>query len=117
VARSPTRQLELAELEQRAEVLRERYREFLRKVNEAELAEKVESAQQGERATILDPAVPPSTPIYPPLLLLAGGIVASLGFAAVVGVGFEWLDPVLVSAEQIEREFAAPVLGSVPRIS
>jgi len=117
VSRSPSRQLELSELERRAEVLRERYREFLRKVNEAELAEKVESAQQGERAAILDPAVPPSTPIYPPLLLLAGGIVASLGLAAVVGVGLEWLDPVLVSAEQIEREFAAPVLGSVPQIS
>jgi len=117
VARTPARQEELAALEQRAAVLRESYLEFLRKVNQAELAESLESAQQGERVTILDRALPPRAPESAAFKLLVLGIGASLGLAAALGVLLEMLDSVLVRPDQIEDEFGIPVLGSISRIS
>jgi uncharacterized protein involved in exopolysaccharide biosynthesis len=94
VARTPARQLEIGALEQRASVLRENYIEFLNKVQEAELAENLELAQQGERITV-------------------GAFLFSIG----VGLLFELLDPVVLSARQVESVSGMPVLGSVPRVS
>lgn len=117
VARTPERQEELASLERRAEVLRARYQEFLRKVQAAELAESVESAQQGERAMILDNAVPPTTPEQPRWMSFAVGVLGSVGLAVAVACLLELLDVVLVRADQIEDEFGIGVVGSVGRIT
>jgi polysaccharide biosynthesis transport protein len=116
VAATPKRQEELAALEQRAEILRENHREFLRKVSQAELAEAVESAQQGERATILDKAVPPREPENSPLKYILAGIFGSVLLSLAIGVLLEIVDAVIVGAEEIERDFQVPVLGSVARI-
>ena len=113
---TPKRQEELAALEQRAEILRESHKEFLRKVRQAELAEAVESAQQGERVTILDKAVPPERPDHSALRYIVAGIVASLGMAIGIGVLLEIFDSVIVDASEIEGEFRIPVLGSISRI-
>ncbi|HEB88385.1 MAG TPA: hypothetical protein ENI85_02340 [Deltaproteobacteria bacterium] len=116
VARTPRRQEELAALEQRAEILRESHREFLRKVSQAELAEAVESAQQGERATILDKAVPPNKPDNSPTKYIAVGIIGSIGLALFAGILLEFVDAVIVDASEVEQAFHLPVLGSVPRM-
>jgi len=117
VARTPKREEELAALEQRATVLRESYLDFLRKVKEAELAESLEAAQHGERFSVLDRAVPPTSPVQARFKYLLAGIVASLALAGGVGLLIEVVDPVLFDAEQIERLTDLPVLGSVPHIS
>jgi uncharacterized protein involved in exopolysaccharide biosynthesis len=117
VARTPLRSEELEAMEQKAGVLREEYLEFLRKVQEAELAENLELAQQGERVAVLNRAEPPTRPERNRLMYLAAGIVASLGAAAAAGVLVEIDDPVLVDAQQTERTTGLPVLGSVSRIS
>jgi len=116
VARTPQREEELVALEQRAQVTRDNHEEFLRKVSQAELAESVESAQQGERAMIIDSAVPPGKPDRSPLMLVLLGMVATGGL--VVGSAFllELIDSVIVSSSEIENEFRLPVLGSVARI-
>lgn len=116
VARTAQREEELTALEDDANVLRENYLQFLRKVQAAELAESLESAQQGERVAILDRALPPTQPEKTRIKYLVAGIVGSLLLAATVGVGLELWDPVVVSAEQIQDQFDLPVLGSVPRI-
>lgn len=117
VARTPVRNEELAAVEQRTSVLREEYLEFLRKVQEAELAENLELAQQGERVVVLNRSEPPTRPEQNRLKYLAAGIVASLAAAAAAGVLLEIGDPVLVDAQQTENETGLPVLGSVPWIS
>ncbi len=117
VARTPKREEELNALEVQASVMRTEYLALLRKVETAELAEKLEGAQQGERVSILDRALPPSQSERTRIKYLAAGFVASLGMAALIGAALEVFDPVLVSAEQLEDQFGLPVLGSVPRIS
>ena len=117
VARTPIRSEELEAMEQKAGVLREEYLDFLRKVQEAELAESLELAQQGERVAVLNRAEPPTRPERNRLMYLAAGIVASLGAAAAAGALLEIGDPVLVDARQTESATGLPVLGSVTRIS
>jgi uncharacterized protein involved in exopolysaccharide biosynthesis len=116
VANIPAREEELSALQQREQVLRENYLEFLRKVKEAELAENLERAQQGERVAVLDAAVPPSHPERERWKLAAAGLVASLGLGGLLAVFLEWRDPILASRAAVEAASGLPVLGSVPHI-
>jgi len=116
VARTPRRQEELAALVEKETVLREKYLEFMRKVNAAEMAQDLETAQYGAQVSILDRAQPPVKPVRSRRLLLALGIAATLGLAGGLGLLFEMLDPVLVDSDQVEGLTGMPVLGSVPRL-
>ena len=57
VARIPARQEELAALEQEEEILSENYSDALRKLQDSELAQSLELAQQGIRVSLLDSAL------------------------------------------------------------
>ena len=117
VERTPMRQEEFSALEQRATVLRENYLGFLRKVQEAELAQSLESAQHGARISVLDRASPPSGQKHSRWKLLAAGVVASIGLAFGLAILLELLDSVVVSASHLESLSDKPILGSVPRVA
>lgn len=117
VARTAQREEELKALEDDAQVLRDNYLQFLRKVQAAELAENLESAQQGERVAVLDRALPPTQPEKRRLKYMVAGLLGSFLMALGLGLGLELWDPVVVSGEQIQADFELPVLGSVPRIA
>jgi uncharacterized protein involved in exopolysaccharide biosynthesis len=117
VDRTPKTSEELGALEERANVLRESYLAALRKVQDAELAENLESAQQGSQVSLLDAALPPRAPEVSRWLVLLFGIAGSLGLALAVGVLLEMIDPVVVSTRQLEDIAELPVLGSLPRIA
>jgi uncharacterized protein involved in exopolysaccharide biosynthesis len=116
VERAPAVREELTALEKAEEVLQENYLDTFRKVEEAELAESLESAQQGAQVSILDRAEPPSQPkrSRPKLAML--GLAATLALSLGVAVLLELIDPVVVSAEQLEEIVELPLLGSLPRI-
>ena len=116
IGKMPEVQEGLASLEEKGEILRENYLDFLRKVQDAELDENLLKAQQGERVSVLNPAEPPSEPARGRNQYLAVGLLASLGLAVVVGVALEFLDPVVVTAEQVARLTGLATLGSVDRI-
>jgi uncharacterized protein involved in exopolysaccharide biosynthesis len=106
----------LAELEQTEQVLREDYQQTLRKVEEAELAESLESAQQGSQVSILDQARTGS-PDHSRTTIALAGVAASLALALGIAVLLELIDPVVVNTEQLARLSPSPILGSLPRIS
>jgi uncharacterized protein involved in exopolysaccharide biosynthesis len=107
---------ELVAKQQKETVLRDNYLASLKKVDEAELSEKMEQAQQGAQVQILDPAMPPSAPKRSPHLLAFVGLIATIGAAIAVAAAVEIFDPVIVTAEQLERIVGRPVLGSLPRL-
>jgi uncharacterized protein involved in exopolysaccharide biosynthesis len=117
VARIPTRAQELDALAQREAVLRENYLEFSRKLKDAELAESLERAQQGERVSILDPALPPDAPKRPRWQIALAGLAGATGLALALGVLLEWRDPLIVTAEALEAAGRVPVLGSLPHVT
>lgn len=114
IDRTPAIGEELAAIEQKENVMRERYLASLRKVEDSQLAENLESAQQGAQITILDPARAPSRPEVPRWMIAAAGVAASLGLALAVAVLLELVDPVVVSMSQLERIAEGPCLGSLP---
>jgi uncharacterized protein involved in exopolysaccharide biosynthesis len=116
VERAPAVREEITALEKAQEVLQENYLDAARKVEEAELAENLESAQQGAQVSILDRAQPPSQPRRgrPKLAIL--GLAATLALSLGVAVLLELVDPVVVSAQQLEEIVELPFLGSLPRI-
>ena len=117
VGLTPARQEELSALDQKAEVLRTNYLDFLHKVQEAELAENLESAQKGEHVSVLDRAAVPTSPERSRQKLLAVTVVLALAFGVGVGILLEIVDPVLFGTRQLEERYDLPVLGSVPWIS
>jgi len=117
VQKTPIRTEQLSALQERAGVLRENYLEFLRKVQEAELAQSLESAQQGARVSVLDRAMPPTSPKRARWKILFLGVVAAFGASVAVGILLELVDPVVVNSRQLESIVERPVLGSIPTIS
>jgi uncharacterized protein involved in exopolysaccharide biosynthesis len=117
VARTPERQEEITKLEQTASVLNENYLDSLRKVKEAELAQNLESAQQGSRLSLLDKAQPPSRANGKRLKYTLAGVIGSLGLALLIGSLLEMLDPFVITSRQIEKLTQLPVLGVVPKSS
>lgn len=116
VARTPGRTEQLAALQQRFEVAEETHRDLLRKAKDAEIAESLELAQQGERMAILEEAVPPLSPDRSPWRRAAQGAIAAFGLALCVGLALEWWDPVLSTVKGVESASGLPVIGTVPRI-
>ena len=117
VDRMPQVAEKLASLEEKQQVLRERYLQSLRKVEEAELAESLELAQQGAQVSILDRAENPTEPERERWLLALAGLLGSFGFALSVVVMLELFDPIVVSSRQLEDIAELPVLGSLPKIA
>jgi len=108
---------ELKSLIEKEGVLREDYLDSLRKVEAAERAESLEASHHAAQASILDPAREPRDPKIPAWFILVGGVAATLALSLGCGVLMELLDPVIVSAEQLDQIAERPVLGALPRMS
>ena len=117
VARIPERQEELEALEEKESVLQATYIDFLRKVQEAELAQTLEQAQQGARISVIERAEPPLHPTRSRRKLLAVAVLASLLAACGAGILFELMDPVLLMSSDAHSVEDIPILGSVPWIT
>jgi uncharacterized protein involved in exopolysaccharide biosynthesis len=117
VARIPERQEQLEALEEKESVLQATYVDFLRKVQEAELAQTLEQAQQGARISVIERAEPPLQPTQSRRKLLAVALLASIFAACGAAVVFEFLDPVLVVSSGAHFVEDIPILGSVPWIA
>jgi uncharacterized protein involved in exopolysaccharide biosynthesis len=116
VDKIPAAAEELKALEQKETVLRENYQASLRKVEDAELAETLETAQHGAQIEILERARPPLAPKQSRWLLLAAGVALSIGLSLGVALLLELVDPVVLNARQLEEVIDRPVLGSLPRV-
>ena len=117
VARIPAVGQELGALAQRETVLRENYLDFMHKVQDAELAQSLELAQQGDRVSILDPASPPKEPKPPRWQIVLGGVAASIGLALALGLLLELRDPLIMTEAALKALAGVPVLGSLPHIA
>lgn len=105
---------QLSLLAQREQVSRENYLKSLRKVEEAELAESLESEQQGALVSILDPAFPPNSPGMSRIQIATFGIAASFALALLVALALELLDPVVIGSDHLEKLVRRQCLGSMP---
>lgn len=91
------------------------YQSLLQKKLQAELAENMERAQQGEQFRVLDAAKLPDRPFEPKLVkILLLGVMMSLGVGLGSGLLREHLDIAFWSRKELESVLELPVLVIVP---
>ncbi|HTY51391.1 MAG TPA: GNVR domain-containing protein [Steroidobacteraceae bacterium] len=96
---------------------RQRYQEIRTKQGEAREAQNLESDQQGERFTLIDPPLPPEQPVSPNRrMILAMGLLLSLALAAGVAWLREQVDTTVRGRDQLIKLLGVPPLALVPHI-
>ncbi len=101
----------LRELEQ----AQARNADISQKLTEAQVAQEMEESQQGERFTIIDPALTPEKPSKPNRLAIALiGFVLALGFATGVAALRENLNTSIKSSADLARLTGLPILTTMP---
>ncbi|MBW2397792.1 MAG: hypothetical protein JRG80_00805 [Deltaproteobacteria bacterium] len=116
VAQIPERQETLEALEGKKIVLQATYTDFLRKVQEAKLAQSLEQAQQGARISFMERAEPPLMPTRQRWTVMTVGVGAAFVIAFAIGLLLEIVDPVLLLPSDARFAEGIPILGSVPWI-
>lgn len=113
LSRLPYKELQLARLERAKEVGENLYKLLLEKNEEAKITE----AGKIGSLRVIDPAVPPGSPVKPRKALnLALGLVLGLTLGVALAFLLESLDNSVKSPEELEYNFGLPVLGLIPSI-
>jgi polysaccharide chain length determinant protein (PEP-CTERM system associated) len=115
---APRREDEYQQLARDYEATKEIYRSLLNRAEDAQIAERVEREQQGERFRIVQRALVPNAPSAPDRLRLGlmFGVVC-LGIATAAVVITEYVDTSFHSVHELRTFTRVPVAAVVPIIS
>jgi hypothetical protein len=93
------------------------YDSLMKRYDEAQLTESMETGRAGERFRVLEPALPPEGPAAPNRirLLIMGLLLAFAGAAAAV-LAREQFDTAFHSVDEVREFTGVPVLVSIPPI-
>ena len=114
----PARQQEFTMVARDRQSAKDLYDSLLKRYEEAQIAESMETDRQGERFRILEAAVAPEGPSAPhrPYLLVLG-VLAAIGLAAAAVIAAEPFDTSFHSLDDLRAFTAVPVLATIPLIS
>ena len=119
VEASPLREQQMADLSRNFEGSKAHYQSLLDKTFTAKMGQDLQSNQQAERFTILDPARTPERPFKPNrtammFMVLFGALAACLALA----VGIDMLNPAIKSETEVKRMLPAnlPLMVAIPAI-
>jgi hypothetical protein len=107
----------VAQLENKAAVLRAQYQDVSTRLLGARNAERMTTEDKGERLSVTDPPQVPEEPLSPnrPLLVL-GGLIAGIGIGFVLALLVELVNKPIRGASALEKVLRAPPLGIIPKI-
>ena len=113
-AREPGAAAEAQRISRDYEVLREQYDELLQDREELRLRGQVESERSAVQFEVVDPPTTPRSPAAPnrPLLLFAV-LVLGIGAGAGTAYALSKLGSTFATANQLERTFGLPVIGTI----
>lgn len=113
-AREPGAAAEAQRISRDYEVLRERYDELLEDREELRLSGQLASENSALQFEVVDPPTTPRVPSAPnrPLLLL-GVLIAGVGAGATTAYAMSKLGSTFATANQLERTFGLPVVGTI----
>jgi hypothetical protein len=96
---------------------KEDYDVLARRLDEARLAESVETGHQGENFRILDAAIPPEGPAAPDRLrlIIMGFLLAVAAMAGIVVLA-EQVDTSFHTVDEVREFTAVPVIAAIPQI-
>jgi polysaccharide biosynthesis transport protein len=113
----PYRQNEFASLSRNHDATRAQYESLRKEYETAQLAQSVETSNQGDRFRIMEAAVPPTGPSAPNRLrLLILGLFGAAFAASVVVLLLEQFDTSFHTVDELRRFSRVPVLVAIPYI-
>ena len=114
---SPATEQQLAELNRGYDQSKANYDDLLKKKNESAMATDMETMQQGERFTMLDPPSLPARPYFPNRIKFCMmGLGIGLAIGLVVAGGFEFLDDRMHSEKEIKNLLPIAVISEIPDV-
>jgi polysaccharide chain length determinant protein (PEP-CTERM system associated) len=114
----PEREQEFGRIARDYQGSKDLYDSLLKRYGEAQVGESMEVDRQGERFRILEPALPPPSPIAPNRLrLLVVGLLLAVAAAFGAALGAEQLDPTFHSAGALREFTSVPVIATIPFIA
>lgn len=117
MARSPFIQEQIAQKQQRLELFNRQYEAVTERLRQAQATAKAESAQMGERLSVIEAPSYPRAPISPNRpLFIAGGLVAGLGLGLFLVLALELFLRPIRDPDDILAVTGVAALGSIPTI-
>jgi uncharacterized protein involved in exopolysaccharide biosynthesis len=114
---APEREQEFALITRDRQAAKDLYDSLLKRYDEAQLGASMETARQGERFRILEPALPPEGPAAPNRIrLILMGILLALAAAVAVALTAEQFDASFHGVDEVREFTSVPVLVSIPPI-
>jgi polysaccharide biosynthesis transport protein len=117
LAAAPAVERDYRLLAQELENAQLKYQQIRAKQSDVQVSENLETERKGERFTMIEPPLPPEKPISPNrILILAMGIVLSLGAGFGAVVLKDSLDPSVRGVNDVRRLLSVPPLAAIPNI-
>jgi polysaccharide chain length determinant protein (PEP-CTERM system associated) len=114
----PEREQEFGRITRDYRGAKDLYDSLLKRYEEAQVGESMEVGRRGERFRILEPALPPPSPVAPNRLrLVVLGLLLALAAGAVAALMAEQLDGTFHSGDALREFTSVPVLATIPIIN
>ena len=118
LAKSPEVERQYHALARDLESAQTKYQEILAKQTEVQVSQNLETERKGEKFTMIEPPQTPEKPIRPNrILILAAGLMLSIGLGIGAVVARESLDASVRGPSDILSILQVPALASIPVIS
>ena len=116
-ARAPAINEQVAQLQAKADGLRENYQAISTRLLNARGAATLSDQQRGERLTVIDPPVTPEEPVAPNRPLVAAlGLIGGLGFGVFILLAIELIKRPIRGSGPLARITGVPPLAIIPTI-
>jgi polysaccharide biosynthesis transport protein len=117
VAQEPAVERQYRELARDLDGAQLKYQEMRSKQSEVQVSQNLETEHKGERFTMIEPPLPPEKPISPNrFLILAMGLILSLGAGAAAAVLRDNLDASVRGVSDVRALLRVPPLAAIPVI-
>jgi polysaccharide biosynthesis transport protein len=117
LARAPAVERDYRELARDLESAQLKYQQIRAKQGDVQVSENLETERKGERFTMIEPPLPPEKPVSPNrMLIMAMGLVLSLGLGFGAAVVKDTLDPSVRGFGDVRHLLNVPPLAAIPTI-
>jgi polysaccharide biosynthesis transport protein len=117
LAQAPAVEREYRELVRDLENAQLKYQQLRAKQGDVQVSENLEAQRKGERFTMIEPPLPPEKPVSPNrLLIMAMGLVLSVGLGLGTTAVKDTFDPSVRGFGDVKQLLSVPPLAAIPTI-